>query len=47
MPDWFDDFLHWLMRAVGAVHLDNTDDLEVIAFMLTFAVCATLIGRRG
>jgi hypothetical protein len=44
MPDWFDDFLRWSLRVVGAAKLENTDDMEVIAFMLTFAVCATLIG---
>ncbi|WP_206951619.1 hypothetical protein [Trinickia acidisoli] len=44
MPGWFDDFLRWLLRAVGAAKLEDTDDMEVVAFLLTFAVCVTLIG---
>lgn len=44
MPGWFDDFLRWSLRVVGATKLENTDDMEVVAFMLMFAVSATLIG---
>lgn len=44
MPGWFDDFLRWSLRVVGASTLENTDDMEVVAFLLTFAVCVALIG---
>jgi hypothetical protein len=44
MPDFLDDFIRWSLKATGALQLSNTDDIETIAFLLVFSMCAVLVG---
>src|SRR6185437_9932379 len=44
MPDFLDDSIRWSLNATGAARLENTDDIETIAFLVVFAVCFALVG---
>lgn len=43
MPDFLDDSIRWSLKATGAAQLENTDDIETIAFLVVFAMCFLLV----
>ena len=44
MPDFLDNFIRWMLTVVGAAQLNNSYDIEVIAFLLAVLACAVLVG---
>ena len=44
MPDFLDDSIRWSLKATHAAQLQNTDDIETIAFLVVFAICFVLVG---
>ena len=44
MPDFLDDSIRWSLKATGAAQLENTEDIETIAFLVVFAICVSFVG---
>jgi len=42
MPSWLDSAIRGGIRLTGSAQLDNTDDIEAIAIIVTFLACAAL-----
>ncbi|MGG1944849.1 hypothetical protein AB1286_08570 [Trinickia sp. NRRL B-1857] len=44
MPSWLDSAIRGGIRFTGSAQLDNTDDIETIAIIVTFLACSALVG---
>lgn len=44
MPSWLDSAIRGSIRLTGSAQLDNTDDIETIAIIVTFLACSALVG---
>ena len=44
MPSWLDSAIRGGIRLAGSASLDNTDDIETIAIIVTFLACSAVVG---